>query len=966
MRAILVAIILIGLSGVSYGKESNHDTFLQLNLTHTFYTLFFAQYFNEGDQAYRPIYMAHKQYILTFLKQWEEAIKSEQYQSTKEIFETISRSNGYLGKYYSVWYDLHEPNRAHKLNLGEGRNGVLLAIYQSEGEYPDLVERIGRILDIVNLGILGSSRDYHMAHLIASPFENSEHEHIQRKAKGIIESTPLHKGVSLLALARNLIGGHRLLLHPGLNNWSSYRHLVSTGQGLINATATGAASLAMRFGGAVSRAARAVNPIIKKYPLATWLGISAGAHYGMFATAKASGSQPDKSSSPGWTGDTIPFSMAVLWEHAQALRPSISDIPNTDFKPQFQPKTKEQLVTQIKAHLDNPDQNPVNYLEVFVQAEKLKGLDRRDPSDIFAADFMLGQAQQAIDMMKNSDLPRHPTIYDLAPVRELIINGYLSRYARDYPNLTSLLLGWGGNCVSETMFLGGVLTQLDGFSGGKLGIALPPKHIEPVLWDGDRVTFLVSGKKTHKILFNIYKPQYLLLLVLRDLGADEGYNSEDMLLFERNDFTSKPKDKGLWESIKGTFYGVLEKVNAAAVREGVLEVINWQEMNVTAEEVSAVGEVPEFATVRYSDYHEAYDENPGLREVLIQNTSSADGGGEGHRLPIIYLPGQAEGFINFKFLGPVDHPLRSTGIEVYSAKLFYELKKMDTIDLQETMKNISSLALSNIMTNGEFSLFFENYESWIGYMDPHMQKLIGYNSFMRELPEHIGRLGWSICSPSINSYGQKLQESQEGFYEWVIKSPKDFLRLYDAVDTTTRSFFLTHFFLKKPICGNEGKSGYLQSVALSTIEAYLTDLDEISIEHSVKPIVISLSNGGLSFGPFGDKTKPFDRNSKEGEQNQKSSSAVKSFQPAQDEEDPKKEKETNKTILKDTTLLELTLNLGVGLHLWDDKLVTRFLNQEFTDVTSEAKAMRERLELNILSTPKNQLTPAMERLQKNL
>lgn len=493
----------------------SNETLLQLRMTHTFYASVFAGYLNEGDQKYRPRYMATKQYILTFLNRWSELIETARYSSTGQIFAAIKNSETYLGLYYPVWEGLHSPKHKYFTNLGGAKNSFLTGVWHSENAYRDPEERLTQLLKLTNALILASSKDYVTSEVIATAFSHSKNPKIREQADALTKGKPFQTRLSVLVSIRDLMVPTRFAF--GLAAPQKAVSQIKTSANMLRSL----------------NPSRKLNPFLKNIPKMYWAGAGSVAfHGGLFYVLDRQKKNRDTQKQVQDTlleeiGSSIEFALMNLWENIYSQNAEVFSSFNKDFVPRYRQASKKELVTSIKNYLLQPrSQKGFDYLTAFVQAEKVKSIDRRKLSDLFAIHFMHGQMEvftrEISEYLRVAKQEKQPAIVQIETIRQILIDGYLARYSRDYPSLTSTFLGWGGNCISRTMLFVGVFERLKDQiplpDQMKLGIVSFIDHIEPVLYNGEEIWFLIDGQKRPFDNARIWKPEFLLHALLTDFS----------------------------------------------------------------------------------------------------------------------------------------------------------------------------------------------------------------------------------------------------------------------------------------------------------------------------------------------------------------------------------------------------------------------------------------------------------------
>ena len=161
---------------------------------------------------------------------------------------------------------------------------------------------------------------------------------------------------------------------------------------------------------------------------------------------------------------------------------------------------------------------PADFGELFLRAEKFEAIDGLAANNNFAMDFI--RARYLNLKAATAKIFSAGPINDeqIEAFRRLVIDDALYNYKRDYPNLTATFLGWGGNCVAQAMLMTALLEPYRERlpSGYQLVVSLWRDHIETGLWNGSSIKLLVSGSDTDDISGTLYRPEFLLVMMLRN------------------------------------------------------------------------------------------------------------------------------------------------------------------------------------------------------------------------------------------------------------------------------------------------------------------------------------------------------------------------------------------------------------------------------------------------------------------
>jgi len=580
-KLIIVFLLLWTVPGFTQTKGA---AALQMRLTHTLYQGIFSFYFesNVGNQNLQ--YHANKSYLKTFLYNWSTMLASGKYQSTKEIFEEISRGSTYLGKHYSKWFGLHDFASPYgRIDLGGSRNQMIGIIYKSESQYPDLEQRIRYILSATNTYLVTSDRDYALSELIAKSFLNSRDPEIRKEAEGVMAAIPFQEDV----------------VKPIINTAYSLV-LVRIGLGFVKVPQ----ALTSLPSALTSRLVTMVNPIFSKMTFMHWSLVgSAGLHVGGVGAGAGVLFLQDKLEEKAKMGLYFPpaISIGELWQAFNVKYPESFRLWSTqDFTPKFVPQTEKQLVAKIKSHFEQ--NTPIDYGDSFLIAEKLLKIDKRSSDDLLAADFVQNRYEQLKIQVQKIFGNGAITIEQIEQFRELVIKDALYSYRVEVPNLFGTLLDWGGNCVSQAMLMTALLEPYNDRmpDGHRLVVADWSDHIEAGLWNGKELIVLVQGNISSRITATVHKPEFMLVRLLRNFSHDVKKLPETIVA-KPTPIQKKPQLK-LKAPVKKDSEGFWSWFDNTFNREGALEKRESEDLAAgtgSANEGEGEGRAPRDGTTEY-------------------------------------------------------------------------------------------------------------------------------------------------------------------------------------------------------------------------------------------------------------------------------------------------------------------------------------------------------------------------------
>ncbi|MES2769910.1 MAG: hypothetical protein V4596_12265 [Bdellovibrionota bacterium] len=745
---ILCLVMFRPLQGYSATQEYNSQKNLQL--THTLMSALLNSYFSEGDEKFRAQYLADKAYIQTFLNTWDEEIRTKKYKSSTEIFESLRNRRGYLSKYYFLWNALvHYNYKSDKLiNLGYHKNTAFTQLLSSEKQL-DMQKRILEILRITNIEILANSKDYALALIIASPFEKSENVEIRTLATQIIKQMPFQKGLQILNAIKNFI-----VIPGGFLKSVTLPEKLAV---IYKSSQVTRLALKGKIAKHGSSALNRINPFLKHItPMQVSLGASAGLHGLLFLDY---GSAEKKDSAKN-KFDSIDAGLVSLWESTQLL--NSKHMPSQkDFKPQYPLLSKKQLISIIQEHLKSL--NPMDYSQAFLSAEKLIGTDGRNISDQQAYDFVSARMQTLKEKVRLR-MTGKIDLNKINEIRELIINDSLRIYKRDYPTLTHTLLGWGGNCVAQTMMFISILSEHQSIlweNGFSLGIANFTDHIEAVIHSTageNKILYTVSGKvedlSKEAVQPNIYRPELLMIMLLHSLGTnpDDIANRADAKLISSDKFTGFiDKSRNAYSKLSQSYYRSLDFTQRSGLFEYEFFDIDtaWQD----SRKKYSKEDPPETAELKYIPI-ENKQKYADLNSVF--NSSSNNGGDlssdysiQLSDIEIQFRPELDLGKSRF-FEYDTDHHAREV-IHAYTENQYYRLRKAKSssfslLDFQYKIMAMQMQYAENILKNPDINKYLfgdesKNIDKIMSYSNAEIQKILSY----RRLINFIKNTDSQIC-----------------------------------------------------------------------------------------------------------------------------------------------------------------------------------------------------------------------------
>jgi hypothetical protein len=604
ITALLTLILVVFLALPFKGRADSVPTMEQLasqQLSQGLYAALLAEHYATAHKTFDAKALADTAYFSTILNEWSQRLESKKYFSTQQIFLEFQKSRGYIGKNYETWRLLRgmDPKSPLFINLGEARNSFLSFVIYSESKYPSLKTRILKTIDQVNLLLITNSRAFDLAKLILIPFLESNDNEIREKTKATLTAIGFTNFVSGVMLARDL---------------------VFFGRGSPGVTPARIAAV----GRPLTRAAGAVGTRVKYMidnPAAAWLSVgntASGAIHSLmpaYLLWRHNKNQAPKAADPlPPNEDDVEISIAKLWQGVAVFFPEIFSAKRNDFATSFSLKSLGPFVQEVRAAIDQQS-TTFDYLYAFLQSEKHLKFDGRRADDLLAMDFLANETKKLQAHIASKYGQRTLTNTDIEEIRKYLIEGPLKRYKRDYPNMIGTLLDWGGNCVAQTMLIAGLLNPYRDRlpNQGKLLIALFSDHVEPVIVQGDTMSFLVTGEKTPSDAAQLFRPELLLNVLLKNFVEAKALVQADES-FE-NTFQNSNNDRGQPSGQTGNI-NLLPKVSITdylsnlfkkTKRFGALEKFDAGLIKPRQGRRSSMGDgagVPETATMRFAPLHE--------------------------------------------------------------------------------------------------------------------------------------------------------------------------------------------------------------------------------------------------------------------------------------------------------------------------------------------------------------------------
>lgn len=954
IKLMLMILIILGTAPLfaqtSQGSKKMNDM-LRLRLTHTLFQGVIASYFVQNDKKFDAKYLADKAFLQTFLNEWSIGIDLGSYESTEQIFNAISNNKAYLFVYSDKWKSISQFTAdKNTIDLGGIKNQFLGQVLIAEKKYKNIDQQIQYILQAVNTYLVTNAQEYELAQLIAGSFLDNKNETTRKYAEQIFQAVPFQKNVQLaiaafdiLAMARGSTG------FLSVFNLPKYQKI--TRLAAIPLVYTGRAIQ--------SGAAKAVNPIFSKMTSLHWSMIASG---GIHATGIGAGAlyvmdnvQAITSSKSKLQPNII--STGLLWETFKELyKDSFTLQEFHDFFPHFELGNKEDLVKDVDAHLNQG--KPIDYFSTFLKAEKFTKIDNRDLKDQFATNFInnrYNELKYKVDQLFRSGIG----MKQIGQFRQLVIEEAIHNYKRDYPNLTSLLLSWGGNCVSSTMLVTSLLEPYKeklAANGYKLAIGLYPDHIEPalILTDG-RYLDLVGGKLISHTKVTIKKPSYLMVLLARHLDLPIK-NSEDSII-----------DKAI------ALIAPIKTKDKKDERKGVLEKFSPFDVNSDTP-LFALDEIPYSSTIEYSEIFEQTHFMPATYGQLSNAKRSK------FKEPDIKFELLADqGLFENKKNMLIDfiYDVKKSKVIAFDEEIYSELLtlsrqfKGNRSGLQRVLSDKLLAKFDQAKNHPIMQKFYEapSNKGLVALSDISDLEISQHDQLLRELnfiinifnntaydedalASSIPELYKNYSGYQINRFDSvsSIINAEAKNQLNIIKSPGAFLELYNQSSSLMRRHLIARFFNSSIFTGDQNLYRYPsnnQSQAKSKVRDFIRNANHIKVDFSKEnsficnPIAINL--------PTISQSWPWAYNfSKDNCQKELKNSKN---DPDQSQAENSEIQRKNLLELKVSTLIELTVLFGRGLHLWNEEVVDAFVEGRYEKVLTDRPTSITQLRNILASDP---------------
>lgn len=604
-----------------------------LQITHTLFTVIISSYLDEErervlDQdskfysfAKQNAYLADEKLLASFLSEWQKLIDQNKYSTTEQIFSVIYSQKPFYRKYADYLKSLYDF-RFQVFNLGGYRNQALNEILNSEKlQY---LPRIDKIFQIVNSTLIANSRDYGSAQIILLAFEQSSHVELSNKAKASLNNIDRSIYLSMAQFIFGLVGIVKKASNHDMIDYRGMAELLQNSKRTLH--------IAKNIGKLkLQQMKNLVNPYISRdKALLNALIASAAAHGALFQLLSTNENKKTSEEDVKRQAVVDPlYPFALMWQtlfekrsfiftNASELSLSVTESVKWN---------QHQLAEYLKKQLSDGRKNlKENSFQTVMFSEKLLNIDGRNDDLIF--DLGMQQFYEIRNEIYQSIGKEIRTNQDIEVVRKKIIELGLSKYQRDFPNLTSVSVGFGGNCVSETMYFMLMLSEFHMTPYYSPMVSFYQDHIEPVIYDLRNKTYieLMSGSLKKQLNSILYYPQVLNAIILRQFSKEK--ISLDRFSVQENEGQTLLKQLNAMPYSQYEAYNNNHKTWIQKWKNqrapGPLEFI----LSFEGRAQRNLGEVPKSMNTSYSSMTEVSTDNPEMMDSSIddqQQQQKSDG-----------------------------------------------------------------------------------------------------------------------------------------------------------------------------------------------------------------------------------------------------------------------------------------------------------------------------------------------------
>jgi len=732
-------------------KAKEMNAFLNMKLTYGLYLWVLGQPLaqNKMKQNFEYSYFSEKQQLNILFSVWKQLLESGQYKNTSEIFYVMKKYYPYFAKYMDPFLSM--TSRNPQLQLPHYRNTFLAAVLLSEREIQDPYARTEKLIDKIGQFLFtpeysSTNGDQTLGSMLL--------EVIGQKQKN--NTNPL-ADLAIEIRSQKVFSTTVYVL-------SAVKGLFEFGAGRLITAAVASSSVQLFRRMVLGSAAT----VVKKNPMATALTISAGLHglffYQQRELALALQPLPNVDSEVYSSKQVQVLSVIQRLAKAGALLFDLKREQVVGFeKPSVtQSSEKNKLISEANAYLKGLNNN-FDFLNFFIQAEKLQATAGFSSADVKTFDLIIALADKlktdVVKIQKTNDLGA------LEEFRQLLIGNYLHLYRRENPNLLTVFLGWGGNCVARTMLFIGLLQKNPQLlpPDAELFFGLYQDHMEPIVLYHGKYYLLMAGVAVSTSRAVLYLPNDLIRIALA------GFNS-----------AAVKKEGG---------------------RDGLLEGIAKSYFKNTVK-FSEEDQIPLMSESKYSPFVEKSNDEGLVTSAAAKPSTSGKGGPVKDRncLKVVYvdLSSDPDAFKKYPF------QLKSNGclfVEVHDFDLYVEFSKRESVLLANPVDYLREELIKyfyNLYADKELQNYFDNNFLNFDFIGESPAN-IGLNKKLQLLINSRLDLNWIVSNYNLHvhsffglkRFGSPVSYSYEPL-EMIMASGKS-QNIVLANDLASDAFYKTQF-----------------------------------------------------------------------------------------------------------------------------------------------------------------------------
>lgn len=959
---------------LSQAGHAMNEPELNKRLTHILYELVLGDYFLEGDKKYRPNYINKKAYLYNFITDWSLLIRNPKFETTKDIFNYYkSDQTKFLGKHYYYWEGLYDHESDYFVNLGGHTNTYLKIILDSETQFESIHNRIEYLLEKAVIHLLYNSQKYIIAKILHDSFSHYDYGKINNHSKNLEAGIPFSQnsqkakalfGLLSLGAGLNKIAGKPL---NSLASLSRPNFLKASNYTSMQLAATKSAGLHAAIGEAI-----------------------------LYDHLSGRNKSPQKISVDSDLETNLLNSFQKLYMHSGSILNLVKIAFNGNFELQTKnigPRKSHQL---IEEYLAKPNTQKKHLFELFLGLEKYLVSSMRNNSTNSSMELVLNTYNEIKNNIDKSLVNGFLDLENIEVFRKNIINGVAQNYKRDFPNVSDMFLGWGGNCVAQTILFTSLLEHYSHLLPRdiKIGIAVNPTHIETVLIGKKNIYYMISGQKHEKTKDTLYGTDFLVHLAgrnfphLRKQLRNQKLRPNAILKESDKKAISIPNDgdQAIDDYIKNmnsNFFDAknnLLKLFKPNSREGTLEHIEWSDFDLSKNDTDEVedllhdGSTPETAKITYRSFHSnklsSQERSSLTQSFTMDQKNQASDYKNGVKLEYARIEDYSNDFTLFMFndRSGTSHPLDKHLI-VYNKELYLQL-----LDLQqrETNTSVEKTAVRLEFDKTLYSYIDSYHQRYLDTLfytatiapSENINNLLKLDNSMIDLYEKsfwmfnveykkIFSNLWALEFDKSNleeKYRQTNHYETELFQK-VIEAPLKFLKIYDEADSKLRKHLLYRFIGDSSLTPFYGATFHWtirrdhQELSMKLrhelqINLSSLKLEDINIKKDIKKSLAYCNKTPYINTPKSGPEWPWAYSLSKTNCNTK----LKKNKFIENNEHPKtgnSSSSTQKLELKASTIIELTAIEVLGFHLWSEEVVDYFIQNDFKYSDSVKNSLRD-------------------------